>query len=348
VELQHRLVRQTIEIAVTKGMEDMESNAGRSIRNLIDLGRMFAKAENQKWFFDMVKKVFSNPRNPYKLLATRILTDIDRDTVKTVGINFGYGSLVCGAGKLRKHQELLNTDLPWMLRFTRSRDAADAYAGAGYVVGESAEMGIGSYVFCAYTPADVRTACDAAERYPDCVFFVEADLDAITPQTTRMLYPLRNVAVCLRTRAVDWGGRRLERVSALLRQARCFYGFRIEYDEENAADIACNRFIRSAIALGHLFGVYVAAPGVSRACADAVYDFVCEERGEQGQPLIALEWRRDMRYISGRIRVHGGCMNLDMTRRTWLQCGKIRSAPSGMVAELIRTWCLAPVPAAEA
>jgi len=60
-ELQHRLIMQTINIAVSKAMEDMKTNTKRSIRNLIDLGLLFSRSENQKWFFSTAKKVISNP-----------------------------------------------------------------------------------------------------------------------------------------------------------------------------------------------------------------------------------------------------------------------------------------------
>ena len=37
--------------AVSKAMDDMRSDAKRSIRNLVDLGLLFSKSENQKQFF---------------------------------------------------------------------------------------------------------------------------------------------------------------------------------------------------------------------------------------------------------------------------------------------------------
>ena len=61
LELQHRLIRQSINIAVSKAMEDMMGNTRRSIRNLLDLGLLFSTSENQKWFFNAAKKVIAYP-----------------------------------------------------------------------------------------------------------------------------------------------------------------------------------------------------------------------------------------------------------------------------------------------
>ena len=77
-------MRQTINIAVSKAMEDMKGNMGRSIRNLLDLGLLFSKSETQKWFFTAARKVAANPKSPYNALVKRILSDIDNDTIKKV------------------------------------------------------------------------------------------------------------------------------------------------------------------------------------------------------------------------------------------------------------------------
>lgn len=82
VDLQHRLTRQTIHIAVGKALEDMKSNTRRSIRNLIDLGLLFSHSETQKWFFHTAKKVISNPRNPYNALAARMIADLQYDGIR--------------------------------------------------------------------------------------------------------------------------------------------------------------------------------------------------------------------------------------------------------------------------
>lgn len=102
LELQHRLIRRTINIAVSKAMEDMKSNTNRSIRNLIDLGLFFSTCENQKWFFNAAKNVIANPKNPYNSLVKRMISDVNNDTIKKVGLNLGYSSLVYGANKLKK------------------------------------------------------------------------------------------------------------------------------------------------------------------------------------------------------------------------------------------------------
>jgi hypothetical protein len=50
LDIDARLARQAIGIAVDKAMDDVKGNPRRSIRNLIDLGLLFSQSENQKWF----------------------------------------------------------------------------------------------------------------------------------------------------------------------------------------------------------------------------------------------------------------------------------------------------------
>ena len=126
VDLQHRLVRQAINIAVSKAMDDMRSDAKRSIRNLVDLGLLFSKSENQKQFFGIAQEVISNPKNAYHSLTARAIADVNNDTIKKVGLNLGYSSLIYGANKLRKRQEFFDDLLPWLLIFDISDFSAES------------------------------------------------------------------------------------------------------------------------------------------------------------------------------------------------------------------------------
>ena len=115
LDIDARLARQAIGIAVDKALEDVKGNTRRGIRNLIDLGLLFSQSENQKWFFGAAKQVIENPKNPYKALVSRVVRDIEPETIRRVGINLGYNALTYGVKKLRKKQEALGVNLPWML-----------------------------------------------------------------------------------------------------------------------------------------------------------------------------------------------------------------------------------------
>jgi len=67
--------------------------------------------------------MLATPRNPYYQLVSKMLAEVDNDTVKKVGLNLGYSSLIHGAGKLKKWQVDLGVPIPWLLVFDSESDA---------------------------------------------------------------------------------------------------------------------------------------------------------------------------------------------------------------------------------
>lgn len=55
----HIIVRTLIELAVGKGLRDMETDLVRSVRNLVDLGGYFAKGRFQQTFFQLPRPCFA-------------------------------------------------------------------------------------------------------------------------------------------------------------------------------------------------------------------------------------------------------------------------------------------------
>lgn len=306
MELRHRLVRQTINRAVSKAMEDMTENTGRGIRKLIDLGLMFSKSENQKWFFSSAKEIVSNPKNSYNKLITRILSDIDGDTVKTVGLNLGYSSLTYGTRKLRKQQKPQEEPLPWMLIFDVPAPTPAVCTRIENFIREGREMGIYSYVFRLREQKAMPFLCEAAEEFDECFFAFEIPSALTTEQAAQSFGALHNVAVSVEVSAGSFDEETCVQAFRCLKKSRCLFGFHACYREKGCSPAAISGLIRKAIGCGCIFGVFFAAEGVSAPRRKAVYDCVTAERDGTGFPLVAFEWDRDMEEVSRKVRVPGG------------------------------------------
>jgi len=197
MELQHRLIKQTINIAVSKAIEDMKGNTKRSVRNLVDLGLLFSQSKNQKWFFKTAKKAISNPQNPYNALAARIISDIDNDTVKTVGLNLGYNSLVYGANKLRKKQETTRLTIPWLLIFNNFGSHPDTFHHIENLISAGQELGIYSYVFCPQNTNEIESLSKITKRFKDCLFIFQVPSILITDEMMLSLKGNHNTIVSI-------------------------------------------------------------------------------------------------------------------------------------------------------
>lgn len=307
MELRHRLVRQTINQAVGKAMEDMMGNTGRGIRKLVDLGQMFAHSENQKWFFNCAQEVVSNPRNSYNKLMLRVLADIDGETVRTVGLNLGYSSLIYGARKLQKQQKSMDQQLPWIFVFDLLDSDPVDFPKIEDFISANREMGIYSYAFCLQEVDNVAPLCAAAEKFGECFFAFRVPAGLITEQAGSCLGALHNAVVSVEVPDAGFADETCARAFRLLKEHRCFYGFDASYGEDNWEEVVCPKTICSAISCGSVFGVFHAGEDTPESCREAVYDFVSKERQGTGFPLVAFELERDLEEISRRIHVPAGC-----------------------------------------
>jgi hypothetical protein len=315
----------------------MKSNTKRSIRNLIDLGLLFSKSENQKCFFNAAKKVIANPRNPYNILASRIIADVDNDTIKKVGLNLGYSSLIYGANKLQKKRDYLGFPIPWLLIFDISESNPDFFHQMDHFIRQGKELGIYSYITCPYEKDDIAVICEIAKRFEECLFVFKVPSVLISEQTAESLGKIHNAMVSVQVTGADFSCKCYRNAFQLLKQNRCLYGFHVSYNEDNMKELTTPEYIRSAISLGNLFGVYIAENGVSDACRDAVYAFACRERGENGQPLITMEWFRDMQYISEKIMSGDGYMAINLAETVFCVCIKVKDVLANSLLEILQS-----------
>lgn len=307
MELCHRLVRQTIDRAITKAMEDMAGNTGRGIRKLIDLGLMFSKSENQKWFFNTAREVVSNPKNTYYRLISGILSSVRGETLRTVGLNLGYSSLIYGARKLQKQQRPEDGPLPWLLVLDCSDFSPAVSVWAEALIREGREAGIYSYVFRLNEPEAAASLCAAAVKFRDCFFAFEVPPVLASERTAPLFGALPNAVVSVAFPAEGFADESCVQAFRHLKRNRCLYGFQFGYGEDGVSRENGSRLVLKAVECGCVFGVFFALTGVSASCRKAVYDFVTAERGGAGFPLVAFEWGFDLAEISRRIHVPAGC-----------------------------------------
>lgn len=324
-----RLARQAVGIAVSKAMEDVKGNARRGIRNLLDLGVLFSRTENQKWFFGVARQVVENPKNPYKALVTRAVRDIDGETIRRVGLNLGFNALTSGAKELRGKQEELGVSLPWMLDV--GEDGGEDYAeNLACCIDEGQALGIHSYALRILNPDHLARAVALAEQYEESFFAFRLPSSLIDDAAAERIALAHNVAVSVDVTADGDGEDAFRR----LRQNRCLYGYFTTYREEDVPRVTSPQFIRWGIGEGCLFGAYQAAEGVTQRTKDRVYEFACRLRGESGQPLIALDWPRDLQYIGKKMRL-GGLMAVSLSNEAFAGRREERFS-AGALADLFR------------
>ncbi len=307
-------------MAVSKALNDMRSHSRRSIRNLVDLGLLFSRGENLRRFYTTAQEILADPHNPYPALARRLVTTVDTNTVKMVGLNLGYSSLVYGAAKLKRRQREYPQPLPWLLILDWPATDWPFDQTLRSVVRLGQELGIYSYLICLHKADEIKRLCVCIEPFEASVFGLRMAPDLITAETAKILGGQHHV-FCSLAAAGPSGCLQdpadLDRVSQachLLAEQQCLFGLQIGFEDASWSQVARADWLKAAIRLGAAFVVYTAAAGTGEPCRRAVYEWIQHERSTGGQPVITLDWREDMRSISRNFVGGDGYLTIDLAK----------------------------------
>lgn len=87
----------------------------REIRNLVDLGALFARGKFQSDFFELAQNELKKIDSPYYDLVTNFIQRTNHHRILKFGMNLGYNSLTAGVKKIRNLSQKLNNYIPWYL-----------------------------------------------------------------------------------------------------------------------------------------------------------------------------------------------------------------------------------------
>jgi len=336
--MQHELVRQTINIAVSKALKDMQTNTKRTIRNMIDLGLLFSRSDTQKWFFNAAKQVITTPENPYNSLISRMVSDIDHETIKTFSINLGYSSLIYGANKLKNMQNAMNLKLPWFLLFDMSSDT-----GFGDIIFEiprwiyqGRELGIYSFGFSSCSEKNLPLLCEIIKQFKGCAFILETKPGLITSQNAAYFNEIHNAVIVVDIGDLELNSSECTNAFIHLRQNHCLYGCSSKCSDSNFDLVTSPQNITKTIEQGNTFYIFRSGTQLSSVNKELLYKFVCRERSSRGQPLICFDWFKDTAFISEKLLSKGGCMTLPSARQASYKLQNKNTFTGTSLLEIIR------------
>lgn len=312
MELQHELAKQTVHIAVSKALNDIQTDTSRTIRNLIDLGLLFSRGETQKWFFRTARQIITTPGNSYKSLISRMVSDIDHETIKTFGTNLGYSVLTYGANKLKREQNLTGLKLPWFLIFDMSPDTGfgNSLSKIPEWINQGQELGIYGYGFSSFSETLLLELCEMLKQFRDCAFLLETPPSLITARNAACFREIHNTVIVVDTGDLELNGTECAAAFYNLKQNRCFYGCSSRCSDSTFDLFTSEQIITEAITLGNTFYILRPASPISFINRERLYRFICHERSCLGKPLVCFDWDRDTAFISEKLLAEGGCLPL--------------------------------------
>ena len=324
MDLQHKMLRSTIDILINKSILDIQSDTYRSIRNFIDMGVYFAKGKNQKRFFMKMQATIQDPKNPFYKLVCDMLNNIDIDIIKTLGTNLGCSSFTYGVNMIRKKEPELGAHIPPLAFFTWNegdKTSTKVLENNSRIIAEGMEFGLFTHVF--YVDSDMSRARDVfmlAREYPVCTFFMLIKPDLVTDDFLLMTQGVNNVIISVHVTHECEGTEK--DVFLKLHDARLMYGFHADYTSDIIDKISSDKFLDELINVGCFFGGYICREKNKNEIPEKMRNFVRNMRTGAGKSILIFDWFDDLNYIINVVSKGGDLIRIDASGKA-----RARTAP---------------------
>ena len=168
-----------------RAIDDVRRDGLRQLRNYVDLCAFLAKYPLARTFFAYAQTVLEEPDTPYYTLTKRLIDTVSEKTLCTVGVNFGFGSMLHGSKKLAEHAGQ-GKSVSW-LTFTTDEDPELA-------VSVEAGENLGSFLWNLYVKGAMgRDLLQLIAAHPQCTFQLILHPEALNEDDTAQLAALPNV-----------------------------------------------------------------------------------------------------------------------------------------------------------
>lgn len=175
-----------------RAIDDIRRDGLRQLRNYVDMCAFLAKHPLAQRFFEYAQTALEQPDPPYFAMAQRLIDTVSENTLCTIGVNFGFGSMLYGSEKLAEYAR--RGEMVSWITFSTGEDpglAADVEGGET----------MGSFLWSLYLKEPVSSALiELIEEHPQSIFQLVMEPECFTPSAVGKLSGMPNVmtAVCIR------------------------------------------------------------------------------------------------------------------------------------------------------
>ena len=225
-----------VRAAIEGGLRNLERDPERGVRNMLDLGKYFSRTHRQRSFFQMAQRMLGRKRSQYMQLVKRTVTDVDHDTLKTLGINMGYYSWSQGAKVIREIEATRGFNVPWSLTISLL-DSGDGCLNLNElrdIIDQAHALGIHCYWIAAnQSSGNMFDMFNLFGTYKDFAFFMLLPVGMITSELAENALKQHNIAVCVR----DTADQDVRAAAEILHEMRLLFGLYYMYDDKNSDEI---------------------------------------------------------------------------------------------------------------
>ncbi len=298
-----KINRSVIQVIVKRAIHQLQDNPEREIRNLVDLGGMFAKGEFQRTFFDTAGKELEKENSAYYEVVKRLVCQTDYDALFTFGMNFGYNSLTHGAYKIREFENDMDFNVPWTI-FIRIKEEGllDAENLTG-IIEQGKAMGIFNYtLLIERNYSKMAEIANMMAVHNDCAFILPVAPEEILYESNiASILALKNIFIGLNIRDAEDG--QLAAAIKLLREKKilCAAFYPMKSDEQIAIDEPLKQASASGFELLFILqdgSFYLKNPEI-------IQELVYAYRKDPSMPVIPFDLLSDVLSVDRSISTEG-------------------------------------------
>lgn len=297
------MMRIIIADAVKKGIRNIKTDPCRSIRNLVDLGNHFSTGRFQQAFFENTQTLLRDPQSPYYDLIHNAVTNVDSETLTTLGVNTGYMSWTYGAAKIRNIEQEAGYNIPWTL-FLDYRCPFDDPLDFTRIIEEGQPLGIYTYMlFLGSDQAEASATIRRLANYPESSFILFSDDAAVSAVLALEDSALRNVVISIGLNQPDCVNH-----TRLLAEKKRFFGIHLFYGDADVPAILSGAYIERMAETGAVLANFIAKGNCSREARTEVASYIRNIRIGQAYPIFPVALYSDADYVERIISSGNPCM----------------------------------------
>lgn len=277
-----------------RAIDDVRRDGLRQLRNYVDMCAFLAKHPLAKTFFGYAQTVLEDPDTPYYTFTQRLINTVSENTLCTLGVNFGFGSMLYGSEKLAK-QARQGTPVAW-ITFSTSDDP-DLSAEV-----ENGEA-IGSFLWGVYLKGPVGTALtDLIAQHPKSVFQLVIDPEYLTKSGAEALGELPNImpAVYLATPKLTQSAKE---AFELLASKQLFYAAFLRLGADDIEKTLKPEWLEELAQYAPIC-VCSRKPGMAQEVSEMMRKQIWGHRLYADGRLFVVDWESDLDVISQHMPMH--------------------------------------------
>lgn len=333
--MEHRLQHLAAERALTKILKYIDKAPEENLLKILDFAEKHFKMFPQK-NFEKMKKAVGDKDNVYMQLAKNILSDVDRDLVKSLLLSMGIHAGYYGTKTVRENRDKYNCNIPFIILFDPTSACNLKCKGcwaAEYghslqltldemrsIVSQGKALGTHFYMLTGGEPlirkADIITL---ALENPECTFLIYTNATLIDKKLCDDIKRCGNITLALSIEGDECSNdaRRGEgsykttiEAMELLKREKILFGISVCYTSKNVADVTSDEFVDKMVDAGVKYAFYFNFMPLGKSGDKELIPTPTQRKymyfwmkkmrnGHTGKPLFVMDFQDDGEYVGG-------------------------------------------------